>query len=349
MHACEPTSDVVQAIALDAGGVTLGHGSRLVRFDPRTDTLGLDIDREQCLALLAISTRTPIDPSTILHLEAAAGYWERGDKALANLRLVFAGLPKLRDPADAARLRAAEYLLDQEMPPRELLRELDIDATALGLVKYDSDQPRVPAGQGKESGRWTDGLWDRVGHWLDEEVPVYDQDTGDEVGTQSRGRAIATNPLTIIAAGAAALAAAEAAAAAAAEAAAAAAAEFAPENLTAFALRYLTTSGGRLGSAATRQQLFEIARDFVKSLDFDTFLGDGEGPEEYIAGEGPGTKGSTYVDFTAKRADGSAVRIQTVDTLADGVTPTQRELDAAARIRAKFPTDELRLILKVPW
>ena len=277
---------------------------------------------------------------------AAAGYRERGDKALADLRLVFAGLPRLRDAGDAARLKAAEYLLDHGMTPSELLHELEIDAAGLGLQKeYDPDQPRVPAGQGKDSGRWTD----RLGHWLAEEVPVYDQETGDEVGTQSRGRAIATNPLTIIAAGAAALAATEAAAAAAAEAAAAAAADFAPENLTAFALRYLTTSGGRLGSVPTRQQLFEIARDFVKSLDFETFFGDGEGPEEYIAGAGPGTKGSTYVDFTAKRADGSAVRIQTVDTLADGVTPTPRELAAAARIRAEFPTDELRLIPKVPW
>ena len=59
-------------------------------------------------------------------------------------------------------------------------------------------------------------------------------------------------------------------------------------------------------------------------------------------------KAGTYVDFTAIRADGTAVRAQTIDTLADGVTPTLREADAAARIRAAKSFDELRLVPKVP-
>ena len=224
------------------------------------------------------------------------------------------------------------------MTPRELLHELEIDAVALGLEKYDPDQPRVPPGQGKESGRW----WDGISHWLDEDVPVYDTDTGDEVGTQSRGRAIATNPLTIAAAGTAAFFATEAASAA----AAAAAARIAAEELTPFALRYLTTSGGRLGSTTTRQQLYEIAQEYLKSGKYIKLQGDGQAPEEYIAGAGPGTRGSTYVGLTAKTADGTTVRVQTIDTLADGVTPTKAELDAAARIRKANPDDELILIPK---
>ena len=194
-----------KTVSLASAGLTLGTGTRLLRFDARTGRLALKTDRDRCLTLLAIAARGDrLDSDAITHLEAAARYWERGDKALANLRLVFSRLPRLRDFVDAARLRAAEYLLDHGMTPRELLHELEIDPSGLDLEKYDADQPRVPAGQGKESGRWTDGLWDRVSHWLDEEVPVYDTDTGDEVGTQSRGRAIATNPLTIAAAGTAA-------------------------------------------------------------------------------------------------------------------------------------------------
>lgn len=45
--------------------------------------------------------------------------------------------------------------------------------------------------------------------WLDEPVPEYDQDDGTEIGTRTRGRAIATNPLTIIGVGAAGLVGAE--------------------------------------------------------------------------------------------------------------------------------------------
>ena len=40
------------------------------------------------------------------------------------------------------------------------------------------------------------------------------------------------------------------------------------------------------------------------------------------------------------------LRIQTVDTLADGVTPTLQESNAAARIRAKWPEDRLIIIPK---
>lgn len=272
------SKNVRHAIFLDGSGFTLGAGSRLVRFDPKTGRLGLASDCERCLALLPVVARTPMDAKAIRHFEAAASYWDRGDKALANLRLAFAGLPRLRDAGDAGRLTAAEYLLDHGMTPSELLDELQIDATPLVLQKYDPDQPRVPSGQGKESGQWTDGVWNKVGHWLDEEVPVYDTDTGDEVGRQSRGRAIATNPLTIAVAGTAAFFAAEAAAAA----SAAAAARIAAQELTPFALRYLTTSGGRLGSFSTRQQLYEIAREFVGSSEFETFFGDGEAAEEFI-------------------------------------------------------------------
>lgn len=335
MHASERSPQSFSAtVELEAAGVTLGSDTRLVRFDARTGRLALAADRERCLALLAIAAPgARLDTTTIQHLVAAAAYWERGDKALANLRLVFAGLPRLRDAGDAARLRAAEYLLDHGMTPSELLHELEIDAAGLGLQKeYDPDQPRVPAGQGKDSGRWTDWL----GHWLAEDVPVYDQDTGDEVGTRSRGSAIATNPLTIIGAGAAVLA----------------GAELVPAAMEAwqsalFTARYLVGTGGRLGGTAVRRQLYNIAREYMRPGEFTEFSGDGAGDEEFIPGDVPGsTRGSTWVDFTAWRSDGSAVRVQTVDTLADGVTPTAAERAAAERIREKFPNDELILIPK---
>jgi filamentous hemagglutinin len=52
-----------------------------------------------------------------------------------------------------------------------------------------------------------------------------------------------------------------------------------------------------------------------------------------------------FVDFTA--TDGTTtIRIQTIDTLADGITPTAAEAAAATRIRSAFPNDQLLLVPK---
>jgi len=104
-------------------------------------------------------------------------------------------------------------------------------------------------------------------------------------------------------------------------------------------------AGGRLGSPATRAQNSAIA-DSLESRGFTITGGGGRLPEEYIPGPGGGTKGSNYVDVTATR-EGSTVRVQTVDTRADGVTPTTREAKNAARIRSQQqPGDHTVLIPK---
>jgi hypothetical protein len=51
------------------------------------------------------------------------------------------------------------------------------------------------------------------------------------------------------------------------------------------------------------------------------------------------------VDLTAMK-NGRVLRINTIDTKSDGVTPTLREGAAAALIRAKKPDDHLLLIPK---
>ena len=103
--------------------------------------------------------------------------------------------------------------------------------------------------------------------------------------------------------------------------------------------------GGRLGSAETRAQNAEIAAD-LRGKGYIITGGGGVRPEEYIRGAGPGTQGSIYVDITAvNKETGATIRVQTIDTLADG-SPTQREAAAAARIRAAFPNDTLTLVPK---
>jgi hypothetical protein len=63
------------------------------------------------------------------------------------------GLPDIGEDA-AYRLSLAAKLIDAGVAPRDLARELGFDLPA-GLLKYNPDQPRVPAGSGKESGEWT--------------------------------------------------------------------------------------------------------------------------------------------------------------------------------------------------
>jgi hypothetical protein len=94
------------------------------------------------------------------------------------------------------------------------------------------------------------------------------------------------------------------------------------------------STGGRLGSDATRAQNSQIA-DYLESEGY-TITGGGNRPnlkEEYLPGPDGGTQGSNYVDITAVK-DGQTIRINTVDTYANG-TPTIRELNAADLINMK--------------
>jgi len=65
------------------------------------------------------------------------------------------GLPEIGEDA-AYRLSLAAELIDAGVAPRELARELGFDPAA-DLVKYDPNEPRMPAGSGRESGQWTSG------------------------------------------------------------------------------------------------------------------------------------------------------------------------------------------------
>ena len=117
--------------------------------------LTVEADSARCIALLSVLSCRPLGPEILRPIEAAAAYWAAGEKALANLRLVFSGLPTPGSTADAHRLTAAAWCLDQGLTPRELMKALDLDPSVLDLRKYDPNQPRVPAGSGRESGRWT--------------------------------------------------------------------------------------------------------------------------------------------------------------------------------------------------
>lgn len=108
--------------------------------------------------------------------------------------------------------------------------------------------------------------------------------------------------------------------------------------------RYLSKTGGRWGGRETRLINDNIATQ-LEDQNFTVTNGAGRAKEQWIPGPGGGTKGGTWVDITATNGN-STVRVQTVDMMADGVTPTLREQAAAARIRQAFPNDTLILIPK---
>ncbi len=103
--------------------------------------------------------------------------------------------------------------------------------------------------------------------------------------------------------------------------------------------------GGRLGSASTRAQIAELAQS-LRQRGWRITGGGGELPEEYLRPLRGGRKGGNFVDLTATK-NGQTLRINTIDTLSDGVTPTAREARSAALTRAKIsPSEQLILIPK---
>jgi len=102
--------------------------------------------------------------------------------------------------------------------------------------------------------------------------------------------------------------------------------------------------GGRLGNQKTRDHVESVAT-ILEQRDFTIIHGGNRFSEEYLPGLGGGRRGSSYPDITATK-NGRTVRINTIDTRADGITPSTREATNARRIRSQTPGDHLLLIPK---
>jgi RHS repeat-associated protein len=105
-----------------------------------------------------------------------------------------------------------------------------------------------------------------------------------------------------------------------------------------------TVQRGRLGNISTRNQIDNIATN-LESRGYEITGGGGRVAEEYLKPVGGAKTGGSYPDITATK-NGRTIRINTVDTRVDGVTPSTREATNAARIRQQTPGDHLILIPK---
>jgi hypothetical protein len=84
----------------------------------------------------------------------AAELWNAGEKAVAHFHLAFARLPPLESDEQALLLFLAEECLDCGVPPAEVTKRRGSRAALFALLKYNPDQPRVPAGSGRTSGQF---------------------------------------------------------------------------------------------------------------------------------------------------------------------------------------------------
>jgi hypothetical protein len=108
-------------------------------------------DEERALALLSAVCGRQVPPHVMHHIRRASDWLRNDDHCLAQIELAFAPIPRLESREDGFRLFLADDLLIKGLSPRRLMRALGFDPR---LLKYDPNQPRVPAGNGRRSGEW---------------------------------------------------------------------------------------------------------------------------------------------------------------------------------------------------
>jgi hypothetical protein len=135
-------------------GLVLGAGTVLASGDLSKQSGPAEA---RLLTLLSVAYGRAVTPAVLGHLRRASVRWIDGEPAMASMHLALAGLGPLSRPKEAAhRLFLADRLLDRGADPQTILKALGLGAGVLARL-YNPDQPRVPAGRGVESGRWTSG------------------------------------------------------------------------------------------------------------------------------------------------------------------------------------------------
>ena len=147
-----------EALVFSEAGLSLGGRLILAQpyggFDFRDGKLKED---DRLNALLSIAFRKRLSPYQMHHVAEAAGDSNRGDQALANIRLALAGLASIPEPVELPlRVSLAEQLLAGGMSGDALVKALGLQRSDLAR-RYNPNQPRVPAGNGVTSGRFSDG------------------------------------------------------------------------------------------------------------------------------------------------------------------------------------------------
>jgi hypothetical protein len=143
---------------LEKEALVLGANTVLAKRD-EDGGLAIDGDEARLLTLLAVAYGQPVDSSVLASIRGASKFARAGDECMAAMRLALARLPQLADPEDAARrLFIADGLIAEGTAPRDIWCALEFDPALLDrLQKYSPSELRNPKGDGRISGRWTNG------------------------------------------------------------------------------------------------------------------------------------------------------------------------------------------------
>jgi hypothetical protein len=123
---------------------------------------GASCDDARLIALLSAAHRRPVAPRSIAHLRRAVAKRREGETTLALIHLALSGVAKLEQPVeDARRLFVADELMKAGVAPNDMVSAFVRFAGTLEELEraYDPNQPRVPPGNGRQSGQWTSGDW----------------------------------------------------------------------------------------------------------------------------------------------------------------------------------------------
>lgn len=147
------------SMSLEKDGLVLGAKTLLVKRDC-DGALALGGEETRLLTLLAVAYGYPLPLSLLDTIRKASKYARAGDEGMAAMLIALARMPRLRDPADAARrLFIADGLMEDGISPRDIWTALDFDPAPLDELEkyYNPNEPRVPSGSGRSSGEWTSG------------------------------------------------------------------------------------------------------------------------------------------------------------------------------------------------
>jgi hypothetical protein len=153
-------SRYLEVLVFEGDALRLGAGTTLAlaeRRGIRPDDESSANDDGGLVTLLGAAYRGPTSPSALAHIRRATFWKAEGDEVMALTHLALTGLGRLKNPLeDSRRLFVADALMKAGVNPRNILLALELDTRLLDelMYKYSPDQPRVPAGNGRESGQW---------------------------------------------------------------------------------------------------------------------------------------------------------------------------------------------------
>jgi hypothetical protein len=152
------TVPIDPALHFSPDGLVLGAGTILLPAAGRRRLANIQGQEARLLALLSATYGKAISPSVLGNIERAAKSWRDGDDCLAAVHLAHAPLPQPDDPYEAARrLFIADAFIAAGTSPFGIFSALSLDGSYVEAIEklYNPREPRVPAGNGIFSGRWT--------------------------------------------------------------------------------------------------------------------------------------------------------------------------------------------------